>query len=455
MIKNIKVAIYCRVSTEEQKKFGISIDDQKNSLIRYCKQNNYVVYDIYMDEGVSASTISKRKEFVRLLKELDNFDLIIFTKLDRFSRNVKDANDLLVILNEHNVEFRAIDEEDIDTSTADGRFIFNLKVNLAEHERNKDSERINRVNNYKYKVAKTVCTGAKIFGYDIDKNKHLVINEKEAEEVRNLYEYYLATNSLIKTIRWFRENVAPKSASQIRNYLRDQKYIGIYVTTRTKETLKDFCPRILDDELFYAVQKKLKINIKEYTQYKSDEKREYIFSGLIVCGKCGYKMSGGTQGKKRGYKKMYRCKQHFVERRCDNQYSTTEESIEKYLKEHILEAIETYVLEVEEKKKKNIVNKSNELKIKLNKLTDLYLQDLIQKDKYEQDYRKYEAEYIKAKQEEKEQVVIKDTSKLKKFIDEDFMQLYDTLTDIEKQKFWRNTIEKIKISGKNQIEIII
>ena len=140
MIKN--VAVYCRVSTDEQKKFGISVKDQKNSLTRYCKQNNYKIYDYYIDEGISAGSISKRKALVKLLKNLDNIDLILFTKLDRFSRNVKDANDLLVILDEHNVAFRAIDEEDIDVSTADGRFIFNLKVNLAEHERKKDSERI-------------------------------------------------------------------------------------------------------------------------------------------------------------------------------------------------------------------------------------------------------------------------------------------------------------------------
>ena len=147
MIKN--VAIYCRVSTEEQRKFGISVNDQKNSLTKYCQDNKLKIYDYYIDEGVSAGTISKRKEFVRLLKDLDNIDLIIFTKLDRFSRNVRDANNLLVELDAHNTSFKAIDEDDIDTSTADGRFIFNLKVNLAEHERNKDSERINRVNKYK------------------------------------------------------------------------------------------------------------------------------------------------------------------------------------------------------------------------------------------------------------------------------------------------------------------
>ena len=453
MIKN--VAVYARVSTEEQRKFGISVKDQKDSLTRYCNENKLKIYDYYIDEGVSAGWISKRKEFVRMLKDLDNIDLIIFTKLDRFSRNVRDANNLLVELDAHNTSFKAIDEDDIDTSTADGRFIFNLKVNLAEHERNKDSERINRVNNYKCIVARTVCTGQKIFGYDIDESKHYIINEKEANQIKELYEYYLKTNSLVKTYRWFNQNIMHKSISQVRNYLTDQKYIGIFITTKTKEKLTDFCPRILDDEIFKEVQLKLQKNIKYYESCKANQHRDYIFSGLIVCGCCGFKMAGGTQGKDRNYKKQYRCKQTFVERKCQNKYAMPELSIENYLKDNILNLIEKQILELENRKKLTITNRSNDLKNKLNKLTDLYLQDLIQKDKYEQDYKKYSTELEKALKEEKEQAKPKDTTKLKKFIEDDFMKLYDTLSDIEKQRFWRNIIEKIKIYGKDQIEVQI
>ena len=63
--------------------------------------------------------------------------------LDRFSRNVLDANIILKNLNDKGVSIKAINEDDIDTSTADGKFIFDLKLSLAERERNKTSERIN------------------------------------------------------------------------------------------------------------------------------------------------------------------------------------------------------------------------------------------------------------------------------------------------------------------------
>ena len=447
MIKN--VAIYCRVSTEEQKKFGISVDDQKNSLTEYCKRNKYKIYDYYIDEGVSAGTISKRKEFVRLLKDLDNIDLIIFTKLDRFSRNVRDANNLLVELDKHNTSFKAIDEDDIDTSTADGRFIFNLKVNLAEHERNKDSERINRVNNYKYKVAKTVCSGQKIFGYDIDEGKHLVVNHKEAEQLNELYDYYLKTSSLVKTHQWFKNNIGNKSVGTIRNYLTDSKYIGKFITTKNKEVLEDFCPTIIDEDKFYKVQKELKRNIKT-ANYK--KKRDYIFSGLIICKECGFKMAGGTRGARYDFTKIYKCKQHYVEKKCINKTALTEKYIEDYLKENILKIAENNILKAQKKKKITSKNKAAEIKNKMNKLVDLYLNDLIDKDKYNQDYNYLKEELKKEEQPTKEEKNI-NIDNLQKFLKMDFLAIYDTLTDVEKQRLWRSIIDNITIDNNKNITV--
>lgn len=450
MIKN--VAIYCRVSTDEQRKFGISVDDQRNSLTNYCKRNNYNIYDYYIDEGVSAGTISKRKEFVRLLKDLDNIDLIIFTKLDRFSRNVRDANNLIVTLDEHQVSFRAIDEDDVDTSTADGRFIFNLRVNLAEHERNKDSERINRVNKYKYEVAKTVCTGSKVFGYDIDDKKHIVVNEEEAKQVRALYNYYLGCNNINKTCRWFRQNILERSTSQIKNYLSDKKYIGIWTKVKTKEEIYNFCPAILDEDTFYRVQNLLKKNVKEY--YSSGIRRDYIFSGLLMCGKCGFKLSGGTQGKKRNFLKQYRCKQHIREKKCDMTVCVYEEKLENYLKQIILECVKNFLVKSTTSKsnaskmrrtKKESVN----IKAKMNKLVDIYMSDMIDRQKYTTEYKKLNMELIRALEEENEKERTDKMDNHKDFLEHDFISMYDKLTNAEKNVFWKNVIDYIIISDKD------
>lgn len=450
MIKN--VAVYCRVSTEEQKKFGISVNDQKNSLTEYCKKNNYKIYDYYIDEGVSAGTISKRKEFVRLLKDLDKIDLIIFTKLDRFSRNVRDANNLLVELDSHNVSFKAIDEDDIDTSTADGRFIFNLKVNLAEHERGKDSERINRVNKYKYHVAKTVCSGQKIFGYDIV-DKKLVINEHEAKQLNDLFDVFIRTNSILEADRWFNDNVCHRSYNMIVRYLKDTKYIGKYKKVDGTE-IEDFCPAIISEEKFYQAQEIFKRNIKKYYKRVSGDNFPYIYNSLLICPECGRKLHGNrTKGHQ-----YYRCRQA-IYKRCSQGKVYSELKLDKYMKEHILEHIKSAkvnVSEVQEQIKKNKTSIKT-IEAKIDKLADLYLNDLISKDKYTLEYTSLNNELKKLQEENLEQakIVSVNPEELINLIKTKILDTYDSLSSNEKRIIWRRIIDYIIINDleKGDVEI--
>lgn len=451
------VAIYCRVSTEEQRKFGISVEDQKNSLTRYCKENKLKIYDYYIDEGVSAGTIAKRKEFVRLLKDLDNIDLIIFTKLDRFSRNVRDANNLLVELDKHNTAFRAIDEDDIDVSTSDGRFIFNLKVNLAEHERNKDSERINRVNKYKYTIAKTVCTGAKIYGYDIDKNKKLIINEEEAKQINQLFDKYIETNNLNETTRWFQTNIKKRSFSSVRLYLTNTAYIGKYKHKKKKtkevEILEGFSPIIIDINKFNKVQDMLQYNVKKYHSTSNNgNKTDYIFNRFIYC-KCGRKLAG-KHSKGNHY---YICK-NALTNLCDNHIHLSELNLEKYLLQNIENCIEEEIKNLEDKQlneqkcKKNSPSEKAQLKKKLQKLTNLYLEDMIELDIYKKEYStlKLQLEELESEEQSEEKI---DLSKLKEFIESDWQILYHKLENKEKREFWMTIIDSIVFESKEKFEI--
>lgn len=463
MNENIKnVAVYCRVSTDEQKKFGLSVQDQKDSLTRYCKQNKLKIYDYYIDEGVSAGTISKRKEFVRLLQDLDNIDLIIFTKLDRFSRNVKDANNLLAELEKHHCSFRAIDEEDIDTSNSDGKFIFNLKVNLAEHERNKDSERINRVNEYKYNTARTVCSGAKIFGYDISKEKKLVVNEMEAAQLNDLYDYYILSNKLNDTVRWFNANVKKRSYESVRIYLTNTAYIGKYrhIKKKTKEVeiIDGFSPQIISEEKFYKVQEMLKVNVKEYKKSMGKETRnktDYIFSGMLYC-KCGKKLSG----KHSKGKHYYVCKRQQINQ-CDNKLHISEYNLEDYILKNInrliKEEIEKNQLEeiinVNEIKN-NLSNERNAIKNKIEKITNLYLEDAINIDFYKEKYSELNDMLADIERKISNTKKKKDYSKIKEFLNSDWQTIYKTLENKEKRELLFSIIEKIIFNSKEDFKII-
>lgn len=195
------VACYCRVSTDEQAKFGFSIQAQKDALEKYCKENNYK-FEFYIDEGISASSMKKRNALNSMLDKADIFDMILFTKLDRLSRNVLDANTINKILQENNCTMKAIDEDDIDTSTADGTFIFNLKVSLAQREIGKTSERIKFVFQNKRDKGE-VTSGTKKYGYDVV-NKKFMINQSEAENIVNLYKFFVQVNgSVQETYKYF------------------------------------------------------------------------------------------------------------------------------------------------------------------------------------------------------------------------------------------------------------
>ncbi len=452
-MKIVNVAIYCRVSTEEQKKFGISVKDQQDSLTRYCEQNDLKIYDYYIDEGVSAATISKRKEFVRLLRDLDNIDLIIFTKLDRFSRNVRDANNILVELDAHNTAFRAIDEDDIDTSTADGRFIFNLKVNLAEHEKNKDSERINRINTYKYNIQKTVCTGQAPYGYKISEEKKLIVDEEKAKNIIALFEYYAKTNNLNETANWFRINCENKSTYSIKKYLRNSAYVGKFVRKKTNEIIDDYSPRIMSDELFNDVQKLIKVNVKKSKANPNSKKHNeipYIFSGLLICQECGHILSGKTNSNSKHY---YNCRYHYF-KKCNNEKCINEKRLEKYLINEIVPILEKRKLEIIDinSNEQKIIDNSQKLKNKLKKLADLYLNDLIDLDFYQEEYNKINFEINKIK-EHKENNVKLDYSYIDEFLKQKFLEIYDNLDNLEKRRLWSSIIESIEIRGYDSIKI--
>ena len=140
----IRIAIYCRVSTEEQVLHGYSLAAQEDALVSYAKENGLKIVKIYRDEGFSArKPIMKRKVMLELLEDVKAglIDRILFVKLDRWTRNVSEFHSVQQILDRHNVTWQAI-LEDYNTITADGRLKLNIMLSVAENEADRTSERI-------------------------------------------------------------------------------------------------------------------------------------------------------------------------------------------------------------------------------------------------------------------------------------------------------------------------
>ncbi len=449
------VACYCRVSHEEQVKYGFSIQAQKEALEKYCKENNYR-YEFYIDEGISASSMKKRNALNNMLNKCNAFDMILFTKLDRLSRNVLDANNINKTLTENNCTMKAIDEDDIDTSTADGTFMFNLKVSLAQREIGKTSERINFVFKSKRERGE-VTSGTKKYGYDIV-DKRYKINETEAKNINDLYLYFINANGNVqKTYTFFVERFH-KGYDTMIAYLKDTSYIAKYKLYRKDIYIDNYIPRIISDELFYSVQRLLK---KKGNISKSD--KIALFAGILYCGCCPHKLCVKVDNRTKNNliryccDNAYRYKPNSLDKKCFNNITIREDFVEEYLLKNIQIEAEKYIFQnqirKEEYKPENNSTKINNLKRKMDKLKDLYLDDLIDKDTYKKDYKKIEEE-INQLSIVKTKTVVKDFSELQKIINSDISSIYNNLNRENKRKFWLSIIEKI-IINKGKIEKII
>ena len=442
------VACYCRVSTEEQKKFGFSIQAQKDALEKYCKENNYK-YEFYIDEGISASSMKKRKALNEMLSKCNVFDMILFTKLDRLSRNVLDANNINKLLIDNKCTMKAIDEDDIDTSTADGTFIFNLKVSLAQREIGKTSERIRFVFQNKREKGE-VTSGTKKYGYNIV-NRKFEINPSEAENIVNLYKHFVDVNgNMKKTYEYFIQHFEGKGYDALTNYLSDTAYIGKYKLYRKDIYLENYIPAIVDLELWNTVQ-----NLKTKKTIIKKNDIDDIFSGLVYCNCCKCrlckKIDNRTKNRLVRYvcDNSYRYKPGAQTKKCANSNIIREDYIEKYLLENILLELEKFKIKSEIEEKTIVNNNPQKIKSienKILKLKDLYLDDLIDKETYKKDYEKYSKELSELR-------IVKivkksrDLSSLEKIFNSNYLNIYNKLSISNKKKFWLSAIDKIYVEN--------
>jgi DNA invertase Pin-like site-specific DNA recombinase len=123
------VAAYVRVSHQEQKLHGLSLDAQRMKLKEYAEQHNMKIVEWYEDEGVSArKLIRKRPELQRMIQDAEKgrFHRIIFIKLDRFFRSVAEYHECMKRISPI---VWTTTEEKYDLSTAQGRMLVNMKLN--------------------------------------------------------------------------------------------------------------------------------------------------------------------------------------------------------------------------------------------------------------------------------------------------------------------------------------
>jgi len=184
----MKVALYVRVSTEEQFQEGFSIEGQIQTLTDFCKVHKHQIIDVYKDEGISAKTMN-RPALSQLLQDASKgmFDMVMVWKISRLSRKQLDFLNIIETLEKQNVAFFSL-SENIDASTPTGKAMLQMMGSFAELERNQIVENVKMGMNQRANEGN--WNGGSSLGYKSE-NKQLVIVEDEAFIVRYIFNLYI------------------------------------------------------------------------------------------------------------------------------------------------------------------------------------------------------------------------------------------------------------------------
>ena len=190
-----RAAVYTRVSTEDQAKEGFSLDAQLDKLKAYCTARDWVVADVYVDDGYSGSN-TKRPEYSRMMNEMDLWDTLLVIKMDRIHRNSKNFMEMMEHLKKNQKEFVSMTES-LDTSTAMGRFVMDIIQRIAQLESEQIGERVYIGMEQKAKTNGGVLGFNIPYGYDYIDNQ-LIIKQEEAKIVQLIFDWYVTGKSMGK-----------------------------------------------------------------------------------------------------------------------------------------------------------------------------------------------------------------------------------------------------------------
>ena len=182
----MRAIAYVRVSTEEQAREGISLDNQESRIRAFCQAKDWELAEVLVDEGYSGSSLDRpRMQELIGLCQRRQVDVVVIYKLDRLTRSVRDLGYLVQdVFGKYGVAFSSI-QDNFDTTTANGKLILNILGSVAQWERDIVVERTRDVMAHKRLSLKLI--GAIPVGFDLaEDGESLVPNEQELEVVRQM-----------------------------------------------------------------------------------------------------------------------------------------------------------------------------------------------------------------------------------------------------------------------------
>ena len=387
--------IYIRVSTEDQAREGFSLGEQQEKLEQLCRYKDYKVFKIYKDAGISAKDMEHRPAFQQMLQDMraGKINYIVAYKLDRVTRSVRDLEVLISDLEKHNC-YLVCDRDDVNTSTANGRFFVRMLTVLSQLEIEIVSERT------KFGLTGAIkcghIPGTCPLGYKRDESKKVIIDETTKDVILRIFNMYLEGKSFQTIANILNEEkvLAPKhwADATIEKIINNKIYVGDY--ERYKRVAKeqgietvvyhDVVDPIITRAMYEDVQRQKEINQRAYCR-----DRIYIFMQKLVCPKCGKTMTcKGAGGKKKKYM-YYHCD--------DCKLYIREDLVEQEIMPLIMSLIEydmtvkkyfyPVLADKKEKDTSKLDKEISSLQNQKNRIKEAYLKGIVQVEDFSEDYK--------------------------------------------------------------------
>ena len=387
--------VYIRVSTEDQAREGFSLGEQEEKLLDLCKFKGYEVFKVYKDAGISAKDMKHRPQFQEMLKDMKEgkINYIVAYKLDRITRSVRDLEELISMLEENNC-FLVCDRDDVNTSTANGRFFVRMLTVLSQLEIEIVSERTKFGLNGAIKSGH--LPGILPLGYKKDGNKKTIIDETTRPIIERIYNMYLEGKSFQTISNIFNNEklLSPKKwrDSTIQKIIDNKIYMGDYEQYKRIAKKENKEPviymNVVEPIISRAMWEECQLQ-KEKNQRTYNRDRIYTFFQKIKCPTRGRIMKcKGSGGKKKKY--MYYNCEH-----CHLNYR--EDIIEECLMNFIYDlveydmAVKKYFFPVLADKKpkqtEEIDKDIKKLENQRNRIKKAYINGIVEMEDFEEDYK--------------------------------------------------------------------
>ena len=315
-IKKLRVAAYCRVSTETEEQ-NSSYEVQVAHYTEFIKKNTeWEFAGIFADDGISRTNTKKCDEFNRMIAECmdGNIDMVITKSISRFACNTLDCLQYIRQLKDKNISVY-FEKENINTMDAKGEVLLTIMASLAQQESQSLSQNVKLGLQYRYQQGKVQVNHKRFMGYTKDEDGNLIIVPEEAEIIKRIYREYLEGQSLVGIGRGLEKDGIFTAAGKprwrpesVKKILQNEKYIGdallqktVTVDFLTKKRVKNegHVPQyyvensheaIIPKELYLQVQEKIHRRSNIYTGASKNKRiysSKYALSAITLCGDCG------------------------------------------------------------------------------------------------------------------------------------------------------------------------